>query len=160
MREIVAEADAKPAGDEREELLHDARKGAKRARYAAESVSGVFGKDAAAFATAMEDVQEALGEHQDSVLTRERLRDLARHTTSTDAAFLYGRLHALEEAGATAVPAALRRRMEGRGAQVPAPLASLTAATRRRCPPTHSPRPDAAAADPQAPLAERPTRCG
>jgi CHAD domain-containing protein len=48
----------------------------------------------------MEDVQEALGEHQDSVLTRERLRDLARHTSSTDAAFLYGRLHALEEAGA------------------------------------------------------------
>jgi CHAD domain-containing protein len=48
----------------------------------------------------MEDVQEALGEHQDSVLTRERLRDLARHTSSTDAAFLYGRLHALEEARA------------------------------------------------------------
>jgi CHAD domain-containing protein len=100
VRDIVKEADAKPAGDEREELLHDARKGAKRARYAAESVSGIFGKDAVAFATAMEDVQEALGEHQDSVLTRERLRDLARHTTSTDAAFLYGRLHALEEAGA------------------------------------------------------------
>ena len=99
VRKIVAEADAKPAGDEREELLHDARKGAKRARYAAESVSRIFGKDADAFATAMEDVQEALGEHQDSVLTRERLRDLARHTTSTEAAFLYGRLHALEEAG-------------------------------------------------------------
>ena len=48
----------------------------------------------------MEAVQEALGEHQDSVLTRERLRDLARQTSSTDAAFLYGRLYALEEAGA------------------------------------------------------------
>src|SRR5687767_1237260 len=91
VREIVAEADAKPAGDEREELLHDARKEAKRSRYAAESVSGVFGKAAIAFATAMEAVQEALGEHQDSVLTRERLRELARHTSSTDAAFLYGR---------------------------------------------------------------------
>jgi CHAD domain-containing protein len=100
VRHIVAEADARPAGDEREELLHDARKGAKRSRYAAESVSGVFGKDAIAFATAMEGVQEALGEHQDSVLTRERLRELARHTSSTEAAFLYGRLHALEEAGA------------------------------------------------------------
>ena len=42
-------------------------------------------------------MQEALGEHQDSVLTRERLRGLARHTSSPDAAFLYGRLHALEE---------------------------------------------------------------
>ena len=101
VRTIVKQADATPPGAEREELLHDARKAAKRARYAGESVSRTFGKDAVAFAKAMEDVQEALGEHQDSVLTRARLRDLARHTSSTDAAFLYGRLHALEEAGAS-----------------------------------------------------------
>jgi CHAD domain-containing protein len=100
VRKIVKQADATPPGAEHEELLHDARKAAKRARYAGESVSRTFGKEAAAFAKAMEDVQEALGEHQDSVLTRERLRDLARHTSSTDAAFLYGRLHALEEAAA------------------------------------------------------------
>ncbi len=100
VRKLVQQADATSAGPEREELLHDARKAAKRARYAGESVGRTFGKDALAFAKAMEDVQEALGEHQDSVLTRARLRDLARHTSSTDAAFLYGRLHALEEAGA------------------------------------------------------------
>jgi CHAD domain-containing protein len=97
VRRIVEEAEATPAGAEREELLHDARKAAKRARYAGESVSGIFGADAVAFAKAMEEMQEALGEHQDSVLTRERLRDLALHTSSTDAAFFYGRLHALEE---------------------------------------------------------------
>jgi CHAD domain-containing protein len=100
VRRLVEGADAKPAGDEREELLHDARKAAKQTRYAGESVSGVFGKEAIAFAEAMEGVQEALGEHQDSVLTRERLRELALHTSSTAAAFLYGRLHALEEARA------------------------------------------------------------
>ena len=100
VRKIVARAEAAPPGAEQEELLHDARKAAKRSRYAGESVSGVFGKDAVRFAAAMEGVQEALGEHQDSVLTRERLRALARHTSSTEAAFLYGRLHALEEAGA------------------------------------------------------------
>jgi CHAD domain-containing protein len=100
VRRIVEEADATPEGAEREGLLHDARKAAKRARYAAESVSPIFGADAVAFATAMAAVQEALGEHQDSVLARARLRDLARHTSSTDAAFLYGRLHALEEAAA------------------------------------------------------------
>jgi CHAD domain-containing protein len=100
VRTIVARADATPPGAEREELLHEARKAAKRARYAGESVSRVFGSDAVAFAAAMEDVQEALGEHQDSVLTRERLRELARHTASTDAAFLYGRLHARQEAAA------------------------------------------------------------
>jgi CHAD domain-containing protein len=101
VRRIVKRADATPAGAEREELLHDARKAAKRSRYAGESVSRIFGKDAVTFAKAMEEVQEALGEHQDSVLTRERLRDLARHTSSTEAAFLYGRLHAMEEAGTT-----------------------------------------------------------
>jgi CHAD domain-containing protein len=98
VRRLVEDADATPAGAHREELLHDARKAAKRARYAGESVSPVFSASATTFAEAMEGVQEALGEHQDSVLTRARLRDLARHTSSTSAAFLYGRLHALEEA--------------------------------------------------------------
>ena len=97
---LVDEAAAHPSGAEREELLHDARKTAKAARYAGESVARVFGSDATAFAQAMEAVQEALGEHQDSVLTQQRLRDLARHTSSTETAFLYGRLHALEEARA------------------------------------------------------------
>jgi CHAD domain-containing protein len=98
VRDLVTEAEARPAGPEREELWHDARKAAKQSRYAAESVAPVFGEDASAFAAAMEAVQEALGEHQDSVLTRERLRDLALHASSTEAAFLYGRLHAQEEA--------------------------------------------------------------
>jgi CHAD domain-containing protein len=97
VRSFVEEAQAKPAGAEREELFHDARKAAKQARYAGESVAPVFGKDATAFAAAMEDVQEALGEYQDSVLTRERLRSLAMNASSVEVAFLYGRLHALEE---------------------------------------------------------------
>ena len=100
VRRLVEEAEAHPAGPEREELLHDARKAAKAARYAGESVSRVFGPDATAFAEAMEAVQEALGEHQDSVLTRDRLRTLGLSSTSVEAAFLYGRLHALEQARA------------------------------------------------------------
>ncbi|MGY1669190.1 CYTH and CHAD domain-containing protein [Geodermatophilus sp. SYSU D00710] len=98
VRDLVEAAQGLPAGAEQEELWHDARKAAKQSRYAAESVGPVFGEDAAAFATAMEAVQEALGEHQDSVLTRDRLRDLALHAPSTEVAFLYGRLHAQEEA--------------------------------------------------------------
>jgi CHAD domain-containing protein len=98
VRRYVEQAQALPTGAERDELLHDARKAAKQARYAGESVAAVFGKDATAFAAAMEGVQEALGEHQDSVLTQERLRDLALHASSTEVAFLYGRLHAQEEA--------------------------------------------------------------
>src|SRR4051812_1288127 len=97
VRDLVQEAEARPDGAEREELWHDARKAAKQSRYAGESVAPVFGQDATAFAAAMEDVQEALGEHQDSVLTRERLRELALDAPSTEVAFLYGRLHAQEE---------------------------------------------------------------
>ncbi|MGY1813807.1 CYTH and CHAD domain-containing protein [Blastococcus sp. SYSU D00820] len=100
VQRLVEQAHAQPEGAEREELLHDARKAAKAARYAAESVSRVFGDDATAFAEAMEAVQEALGEHQDSVLTRERLRTLGLDAPSVEVAFLYGRLHALEEARA------------------------------------------------------------
>ncbi len=98
VRELVEEAALETDAAQREELLHDARKTAKRARYAAESVTAVFGKEAKAFAQAMEAVQEALGEHQDSVLTRQRLRELAGTTSSTETAFTYGRLYALEEA--------------------------------------------------------------
>jgi CHAD domain-containing protein len=98
VRELVETSQRLPAGAERDEVLHDARKAAKQARYAGEAMTPVFGTDAGTFAAAMEDLQEALGEHQDSVLTRERLRALARHTSSTEVAFLYGRLYALEEA--------------------------------------------------------------
>jgi CHAD domain-containing protein len=100
VRRYVDQAQARPAGAERDELLHDARKAAKQARYAGESVATVFGEDAGTFAAAMEAVQEALGEHQDSALTRERLHALALHSPSTEVAFLYGRLHAQEEARA------------------------------------------------------------
>ena len=98
VRGLVDEAATRPPGAERDEQMHDARKAAKKARYAGETVAPVFGKDATRFAAAMEEVQEALGEHQDSLLTRARLRTLAAHATSTEAAFVYGRLHALEEA--------------------------------------------------------------
>jgi CHAD domain-containing protein len=91
---------ALPAGAERDEAFHNARKAAKRARYAGESVAPAIGADATAFAVAMEDVQEALGERQDSILTAERLHTLAQHATSTEVAFLYGRLYAQEEARA------------------------------------------------------------
>jgi CHAD domain-containing protein len=97
LRRLVKAANAEPGGAERGELLHEARKAAKRARYAGESVSPVFGPDATAFAEAMERVQEALGEHHDSVVTRERLRQLGLHAPTTADAFVYGRLHALEE---------------------------------------------------------------
>ena len=81
----------------REERLHSARKAAKQARYSAESVAPVFGKDARDFALAMEKVQESLGDHLDSLNTRTLLHELASRTSRPSTAFTYGRLHALED---------------------------------------------------------------
>ena len=97
-------AEARSVQDHREDhdtRLHEVRKSAKRARYAGESVKPVFGKDAKRFATAMESIQEALGDHQDTVVLRQLLRDLAAKAhASGDDGFTYGRLHALAEARA------------------------------------------------------------
>lgn len=101
---------------EREERLHDARKAAKRARYAAESVAPVFGKDARDFAAAMEGVQEALGEHLDSLNTQNRLWELASQTPLPSTAFTYGRLHAQEDVRSEA-SAALAQTAWGRASK-------------------------------------------
>ncbi len=97
VRRLVERAGAATDAERRAELLHDARKAAKQARYAAELAGDVFGPQARAFAAAMESTQELLGQHQDSVVLREHLRELAESTSDPSAAFTYGRLHALEE---------------------------------------------------------------
>ncbi|KGM03143.1 metal-binding protein [Cellulomonas cellasea DSM 20118] len=97
VRRLVERAGAATDADQRAELLHEARKAAKQTRYAAELAGDVFGGRARAFAAAMERTQELLGQHQDSVVLRQRLRELAQATTDPVAAFTYGRLHALEE---------------------------------------------------------------
>jgi CHAD domain-containing protein len=95
-------------------LLHESRKLAKAARYAAESVTPVFGKPAKRFAAAMEDLQDVLGEHQDGVMTRQALRDIgAGSTRSGENGFTFGRLHALEQVRADA---AVRRWPQARKA--------------------------------------------
>jgi CHAD domain-containing protein len=77
--------------------LHELRKAAKRARYAGEAVAGTFGKRAARLAQRMEDLQEALGEHQDSVDARATLRQLGVTAhLSGENGFSFGVLHGLE----------------------------------------------------------------
>lgn len=76
--------------------LHEVRKSAKRLRYAAEASVAIFGKRATALARSAEEIQESLGDHHDSVVTRDRLRELAVNQRGKSA-FTYGRLHALEQ---------------------------------------------------------------
>jgi CHAD domain-containing protein len=83
--------------------LHAARIRAKRARYAAEAVTPVFGKRAAAFAKAAADLQDVLGEHQDSVVARAWLREAAAGGAD---AFVAGELAAIEAQAAADARAA------------------------------------------------------
>ncbi len=79
--------------------LHEARKSAKRLRYAAETAIPIFGKQAVRLARAAEEIQTILGDNQDSVIIRERLRSLATESAEggVPLGFTYGRLHALEQ---------------------------------------------------------------
>ncbi|MEW2083807.1 CYTH and CHAD domain-containing protein [Streptomyces sp. NPDC005283] len=90
-----------PPGHERDLAMHDARKAAKRARYAAEAAIPVLGKPAKRFAKRMKAVQTVLGDHQDSVVAREALRNLGIQAHAAgESAFTWGLLHGQEEAQA------------------------------------------------------------
>jgi CHAD domain-containing protein len=84
-----------PHGDE---SLHEARKAAKRLRYAAEAAAAVDAKQAGQLEQAAHSIQKVLGRHQDSVVAREVLCRLAGEAfLQGENAFSYGRLHALEQ---------------------------------------------------------------
>ena len=59
---------------------HEARIKAKRARYAADAVASIFGKDMKRYAQQMADVTELLGDHQDAHVAQGILRELASHS--------------------------------------------------------------------------------
>jgi len=83
-----------PPGQARNEALHEARKAARRARYAAEAMTPAIGVKAARFAGRMRMAQSVLGEHQDSVIARAVLRDLGIGAyLAGENAFSYGLLY-------------------------------------------------------------------
>lgn len=78
--------------------LHEVRKASKRLRYAAESAVPVLGDEADGLVSRAKEVQEVLGDHQDSVVARDLLRELAVQVYLDGGnAFTFGRLHAAEE---------------------------------------------------------------
>lgn len=90
----------------RDEAFHEARKVAKRLRYAGEALAAGFGADARRIAVRAEALQEVLGEHQDSVVTRGVLREMALAAYDAgENAFTYGVLVGVESARAAAVEA-------------------------------------------------------
>jgi CHAD domain-containing protein len=101
-------------GQTRNTGLHEVRKCAKRARYAAESAVPVAGQDATRLVERMKSLQEVLGEHQDSVAAQGLLLKLMMASDqSGDYDLAFGQLYA-EESGRAhdarrAYKAALRR---------------------------------------------------
>jgi CHAD domain-containing protein len=81
----------------RNQALHEVRKSAKRARYAAESAIPVAGKPARRLANRMKSLQDVLGEHQDSVTAQAFLLGLnvAAHLSGENG-FALGLLYAQE----------------------------------------------------------------
>jgi CHAD domain-containing protein len=73
-------------------------------------VQPVFGRPARRFARRLKRVQSVLGAHQDAVITRGVLRDLAvRAHLGQENAFAYGVLHRREDAEAAGLQRKARR---------------------------------------------------
>jgi CHAD domain-containing protein len=84
-------------GPGRDTALHQARKAAKRARYAGELAQPVFGRPAKRFTGRVKGVQSLLGDHHDAVIARERERGLGMEAhLSGENAFTYGLLYERE----------------------------------------------------------------
>lgn len=112
VREHLAAAARLPQGDAHDTALHDARKAAKRVRYAAEAAVPVLGRPAERLVRRVKDVQELLGDHQDAVVSLDVLRELGAQAGQEGSnGFTFGLLY--------------------QHAAGPAPDAELGAATRR-----------------------------
>jgi len=98
LRRVVKDIGRAEESAQHDAALHEARKKAKRLRYAAESARPALGKRAKQLAAAAKNVQQALGQHQDSVVARQRLREFGvKAYVDGENGFSFGRLHALEQ---------------------------------------------------------------
>jgi CHAD domain-containing protein len=97
-------------GPPRDVALHQARKAAKRARYAGEVVTPAIGRKAAQFTRQVKNLQSVLGDHQDSVIARQAERQLGMEAhLAGENAFTYGLLHERENHRAEVLRARARK---------------------------------------------------
>ncbi|MER7813451.1 CYTH and CHAD domain-containing protein [Streptomyces sp900116325] len=111
-----------PSGPERDAAIHNARKVAKRLRYAAEAARPALGKPVRRLGKRVKDVQKVSGSQHDSVVTGDALRRLAVSAHAAgESGFTWGLLHGQERAAAGA-----------RERQLPEVWARARAAARRK----------------------------
>jgi CHAD domain-containing protein len=97
LRKRARRASGLAGGPERDAALHEMRKAAKRARYAADALAPSAGQPARRFAARMKHLQTVLGDHHDTVVARVAIRDLGVHAhLAGDNAFTYGLLYQLD----------------------------------------------------------------
>ncbi len=86
-----------------EELFHSARKSGKRHRYAVEAAAPVLGDKADKIISSRKDLQDVLGEHQDSQVSAAFLRDLGARLGVREGhnGFTYGVLYGQEQSSTT-----------------------------------------------------------
>jgi CHAD domain-containing protein len=100
---------AAPTTDARDLALHEARKKAKRLRYAAESAVPALGRRAKRYGRLAKTVQQALGIHQDAVVARRTMREHGvRAHLAGENGFTFGLLYALEARRAEEAEASYR----------------------------------------------------
>ena len=109
-RRRIRRAGHTPPGGGQEAAYHEARKAAKRARYAGEAVSPAFGPDARRFTRQMKKIQSVLGDHQDAVVARgvDRELGIAAHLAGENA-FTFGLLYEREDQRAARLRAEAQR---------------------------------------------------
>lgn len=94
----VARVDTATDPHERDELMHRARKGAKRMRYAIEVIAPLHAKRSERALDRFDEFQDLLGEFQDSVVAREHLLDIASEQGhSAESSFGLGVLFRIEQ---------------------------------------------------------------
>ena len=101
---------AVPGAEDRDTAIHEARKAAKRARYAAEAAVPALGAKALRQATQAKDLQQLLGDHHDSVVARAVLLSLAAQARADGHdTFSYGLLYQSLVCQAASIEQALPR---------------------------------------------------
>jgi CHAD domain-containing protein len=97
LRKRKRAADAAPEGHERDLALHETRKMAKRLRYTAEVAGPALGTRASEVEAKAKAVHKVLGDHQDAVVARPEIRELAAGMHQEGAnGFTFGLLYAAE----------------------------------------------------------------
>ena len=99
---------AVPAAEDRDAAIHEARKAAKRARYAAEAAVPALGRAASRQAARAKELQQLLGDHHDSVVARTVLLDLAQEARAAgEDAFTYDLMYQRQACQAAKIEQAL-----------------------------------------------------